>query len=138
MKRLIHSETNDNLLRKRRADEVYRSYHMKTILLELTTHSCLDEISTSYAFAKALVDSLRAAYLKKELPSFFIPTQNLLQQQHDGNFREIIDVLENILIERPHQIYLFSSLSDIKSISMLNENDLICYNMTSPVTSLVT
>ena len=70
----------------------YKSYHLKTILLELTTQPC-EGIKNAYLFVKALLERLCNAYRMKKLPNFFIPSQNLLKNENGSFIDEFWEAL---------------------------------------------
>ena len=64
----------------------YKSYHLKTVLLELTSSKlyCTDGIhNNAYGFMKSLIKRLIEAYKERNLPNFFVPSQNLLEDEKD-------------------------------------------------------
>ena len=77
---------------------IFKSYHLKTVLLELITASDQEKIENTYFFfAKLLVERLRNTYENAKFPNYFIPSQNLLENEND--FTEIIQKLNQITQE---------------------------------------
>ena len=78
---------------KESTDQSYKSYHLKTVLLELTssTHYCTDGIhNNAYEFTKSLIERLIEAYEKKSLSNFFFQQQNLLDHEDVLSIKEIL------------------------------------------------
>ena len=84
--------------------EPYKSYHLKTVLLELTTQSC-EGIENAYLFTKSLIKRLSEAYENVVLPNFFNPSQNLLENEKE-NFKGIVNTLDKLVMtmEQPENI----------------------------------
>ena len=77
---------------------------MKTVLLELTTQSC-EGIENAYLFEKSLIKKLSEAYKNGQLPNFFNPFQNLLENEKE-NFKGIVNTLDKLIVtmEQPENI----------------------------------
>ena len=82
----------------RRKFTIYKSYHLKTVLLELTVQSCKG-IENAYLFATALVERLVKAYETGDLPNFFIPSQNLLSKNEGSDISELVNMLNGIIMK---------------------------------------
>ena len=77
---------------------IYKSHHLKTVLLELTVQSCKG-IENVHLFATALVERLVKAYETGDLPNFFIPSQNLLSENEGSDITELVNMLNGIMIK---------------------------------------
>lgn len=86
--------------------ECYKSYHLKTVLLELTTSQqfCSETTrSNAHCFTNALIEKLSNAYDQNELPNFFIPSQNLLENEH-GEIKQLANMIRTLKKGRPEEI----------------------------------
>ena len=89
---IIIKETLDGSFKNFKYVNGYKSYHLKTILLELTTQPC-EGFKNAYLFVKALLERLCNAYRMKKLPNFFIPSQNLLKNENVSFIDEFWEAL---------------------------------------------
>ena len=95
---------------------IYKSYHLKTVLLELTVQSCKG-IENVHLFATALVERLVKAYETGDLPNFFIPSQNLLSENEGRDITELVNMLNGIIM-KPEITHAESSNADIFSLGL--------------------
>ena len=71
----------------------FKSYHLKTILLELTTQPSNGDNNNVYQFRNALFNRLYKAYQSGRLFNFFIQDQNLLEVG-DEQLTKVLDKVE--------------------------------------------
>ena len=98
--------------------EPYKSYHLKTVLLELTTQSC-EGIENAYLFTKSLIKRLSEAYKNVLLPNFFNPSQNLLESQIVKNPYIVIE-LKYLINEQPNWFYFDSPVTVLGKVLIKN------------------
>ena len=90
----------------------YKSYHLKTILLELSMQPLNGDVGC-YHFVKTLFDRLYNAYQSGTLFNFFIPEQNLLEKGDEKTI-EILDEVKRIGNQRVSNKGL-TTLQDVKT-----------------------
>ena len=66
--------------RKMSGLDAYKSYHVKTVLMELSTQPPVG-IENALQFKKVLIERLIKAYKEWNLPNFFVPSQNLFEYE---------------------------------------------------------
>ena len=81
----------------------FKSYHLKTILLELTTQPSNGDNNNVYQFRNALFNRLYKAYLSGRLFNFFIQDQNLLEVG-DEQLTKVLDKVVDEVNEKEKDI----------------------------------
>ena len=128
---------------KKSIDQSYKSYHLKTVLLELTSskHYCTGGIHNNvYEFTKSLIERLTEAYEKKYLPNFFLQKQNLLEHEDVESIKEILinesrslDMSRGEFCEDPDELWKFKvtvlSNDTFSSYMKEQENEIIPQNI---------
>ena len=90
----------------------FKSYHLKTILLELSMQPYNGDVG-HYHFVKTLFDRLYNSYQSGTLFNFFIPEQNLLEKGDEKTI-EILDEVKRIGNQRASNKGL-TTLQDVKT-----------------------
>ena len=115
----------------------YKSYHLKTVLLELTfsKYYCTDGIHNAYEFTKSLIERFTEALQKRNLPNFFLPSQNLFENEDLENDLEmsLSDCYNEIeqFLKTEHYTLMTFSVTDLslEINTSINKSEDIPYNI---------